>query len=188
MANWYQTLNDYFPAQEMKSREHFEILFNECGDSYKKDEGPAYLVVYYEGEDYIFIDYILVNGSNRGNGVGSRVIERFKRKGKPIILEVEPAADTDPDSKKRVRFYEKAGFKKSPAITYERKHIITGDLNIMDVFYWAPSKKSEEWALERMQDIYEKVHCYKAEEVYGKTMQPVDEVLSLNQRGYSKAK
>lgn len=37
--DWYQKLSEYFPIEEMKSREHMERLLREKGDIYHKDEG-----------------------------------------------------------------------------------------------------------------------------------------------------
>lgn len=111
-SNWYNRLREYFPEREMKSRKHFEILFQEQA-MYKLMEGPDYVVVYFEQQDYIFIDYIIVSGTSRGKGVGSIVLNELKSKGKAIILEVEPVSEEDPDSEKRVRFYEERhNFKK----------------------------------------------------------------------------
>lgn len=185
MSNWYTRLADYFPEKEMKSKKHFEILFHEKQGIYQLMEGPDYIIVYLEESDFIFVDYILVSGSYRGKGVGSKVLEKIKKKGKAIILEVEPVILNDPDSEKRIRFYEKNGFLKMDSIGYERIHMVTNELNKMDVFCWSPGYINEQWVFDRMQVIYEHVHTYKARELYGCDPQPVSDVLWLRELVYN---
>ncbi|MFP3421940.1 GNAT family N-acetyltransferase, partial [Bacillus sp. SIMBA_161] len=42
--NWYEKLNQYFPVQEMKSKEHMDTLLKEKGSVYYKDEGPYHVL------------------------------------------------------------------------------------------------------------------------------------------------
>ncbi|RFU63729.1 GNAT family N-acetyltransferase [Peribacillus glennii] len=188
MTEWYNKLTEYFPAREMKSKDHMQALFMEKGLIYKREEGPAHIVVYLEKEDFIFIDYILVSGKYRGNGMGSTLINRLKKKGKPIILEVEPITPADPDTKKRVIFYEKNSFRKATSITYKRLHIVTNELNEMDIYYWSPTPKTTEWVFEKMKGIYREVHAYRAADFYGKPAQEVSDVLSYDDNRYRAAK
>ncbi|PLT34049.1 GNAT family N-acetyltransferase [Bacillus sp. V5-8f] len=188
MTEWYNKLTAYFPAREMKSKHHMQALFMEKAELYKREEGPEYILVYLEKEDYIFIDYVLVSGKHRGNGMGSMLINRLKKKGKPIILEVEPITPNDPDTKKRVIFYEKNSFKKASSIVYQRLHAVTNELNEMDIFYWAPNRKNEAWVFEKMKEIYEQVHTYRAADFYGKPVQEVSEVLCYENGSYRAAK
>ncbi|WP_245894322.1 GNAT family N-acetyltransferase [Planomicrobium soli] len=157
------------------------LLFKEKPEKYKLDEGPQYTLVYFEKPDFLFIDYILVHSSSRGSGLGSKIIERVKKKNKAIILEVDPISQEDPETAKRVRFYQKQNFKKVPSIKYVRKHPITGERSEMDIFYWSPAPQSDEWVLEKMKNAYEEVHAYKGEELYGAPSQPAEEVLQLRE-------
>lgn len=177
MSDWYSRLTDYFPEKEMKSKQHFEILFHEKQGIYQLEESQDHVLVYFEKSDFVFIDYILVARNNRGNGRGSIILDQLKQKGKAIILEVEPVTLTDPDSEKRIRFYEKNGFVKMDSIQYERIHMVTNELNKMDIFCWSPVHRTEQWVYDRMKDIYVDVHAYKAKELYGSNPQPVAEVL-----------
>ena len=102
--DWYEKLNQYFPIEEMKSKEHMELLLDEKGDIYHKDEGPYHVLMYAELDDFIFIDYLFVSKQARGQGIGHRLLQKLKAKGKPIILEVEPINYVDSDTKKRWRF------------------------------------------------------------------------------------
>lgn len=179
MDEWFLKLREYFPAKEMKSRDHMQRLFKDKSKNYKLDEGPQYTLVYFEKEDFVFIDYILVSSSSRGNGLGSKVIDRVKNKNKAIILEVDPVSPEDPESGKRVRFYEKQKFKKAPSINYVRKHPVTGERSEMDIFYWSSETVSEEWVFEKMKEAYTEVHAYENDVFYQKPAQATEEVLQL---------
>lgn len=181
MRDWYVRLCDYFPEKEMKSKRHFETLFQEKQGIYQLDEGPDHVLVYFEKQDYVFIDYILVDPGVRGKGTGSIVLNKLKEKGKAIILEVEPVTIVDPDSEKRIRFYQKNDFLKMDSVGYERIHMVTKELNKMDIFMYSPVSRTEQWAFDIMTEIYQEVHSYKAEELYGCNPQPASEVLWMKE-------
>ncbi|WP_033542461.1 hypothetical protein [Planococcus sp. CAU13] len=187
MSHWFAKLREYFPAKEMKSESHMKKLLMEKKGLYKVDEGPHYTLVYFEKPDYVFIDYILVSSSSRGSGLGSKVISKMKEKNKLIILEVDPVSPEDPETEKRVRFYQKQNFKKAPSIQYERIHPVTGEKSVMDIFYWSKSHLSDEYLVGKMKNAYEEVHAYKNEELYGITPQPANQVLQLRQLQAQKA-
>lgn len=98
--NWYEKLNQYFPVEEMKSKEHMETLLQEKGDVYHKDEGKYHVLMYAEFDTFIFIDYVYVSKEARGQGIGHKLMKKLKEKGKPIILEVEPVDYDDTDTEK----------------------------------------------------------------------------------------
>ncbi|MGG3467434.1 GNAT family N-acetyltransferase [Neobacillus pocheonensis] len=181
MSDWYTRLTDYFPEKEMKSKMHFEILFHEKQGIYQLEESQDHVLVYFEKADFIFIDYILVARNNRGNGRGRMILDQLKQKGKAIILEVEPVTLNDPDSEKRIRFYEKNDFLKMESIGYERIHMVTDELNKMDIFCWSPVHRTEQWVLDQMEEIYQEVHAFKARELYGCNPQSGNEVLWLKE-------
>ncbi|WP_165350634.1 MULTISPECIES: GNAT family N-acetyltransferase [Bacillaceae] len=185
MSDWYTRLTEYFPEKEMKSKKHFEILFQEKKGMYQLLEGPDYVLVYFEQSDYIFIDFILVGGGSRGKGIGSMVLDHLKKEGKAIILEVEPATVKDPDSEKRIRFYEMNDFLKMNSIQYERIHMVTNELNKMDIFCWSPVHRTEQWVYDKMKAVYDEVHAFKARELYGRNPQPVSDVLWMRELIYS---
>ncbi|WP_379969216.1 GNAT family N-acetyltransferase [Ectobacillus sp. sgz5001026] len=187
MNNWFTRLTEFFPEKEMKSQKHFEILLQEKEGMYQLEESQDHVLVYYEQSDYIFIDYILVNGECRGKGIGSIVLNQLKSKGKAIILEVEPINPLDPGSEKRIRFYENNNFLKMNTIQYERIHTVTNEKNMMDVFCWAPVHKTEQWVYDRMKSIYNDVHAFKIRELYGCNPQPVSDVLWLKELMYGKS-
>ncbi|GAA0325252.1 GNAT family N-acetyltransferase [Bacillus carboniphilus] len=179
--HWYEKLNQYFPIEEMKSKEHMETLLKERGDIYHKDEGKYHVLMYAELENFVFIDYLFVSKESRGQGLGHKLLEMLKQKGKPIILEVEPIDYDDSDSEKRLRFYKREGFEHAQSIGYRRRSLATNEINQMEILYWAPHNESEEEIFEAMKKTYELIHTYKDEEFYGDSYQPVDEVLVYEQ-------
>ena len=64
-----------------------------------------------------YVEHLAIKKELRGLGLASEALTKLKLRGKPIILEVEPA--TDETTKKRISFYEKNGFKMEPII-YEQ--------------------------------------------------------------------
>jgi GNAT superfamily N-acetyltransferase len=179
LMNWYEKLNQYFPAEEMKSRDHFDALLKEKGNVYYKDEGPYHVLMYAEFSNFSFVDYLFVSKESRGMGIGKKMLQMLKDKNKPIILEVEPVNYEDTDTEKRLRFYAREGFEHAASIGYCRRSVMTGEENSMEILYWAPNGETEEDIFEAMQKTYKDIHTYKTEELYGEKQEPVSKVLTL---------
>ncbi|MBH9966377.1 GNAT family N-acetyltransferase [Rossellomorea oryzaecorticis] len=179
--HWYEKLNQYFPVEEMKSKEHLETLLKERSEIYHKDEGQHHVLMYAELDEFIFIDYLFVSKDARGQGLGHKLLEKLKTKNKPIILEVEPVDYEDTDTEKRLKFYKREGFEHAVSIGYARKSLATNEVNAMEILYWAPNEESEELIFDSMKKTYELIHTYKDEKFYGASYQPVDEVLKRDE-------
>ncbi len=179
--NWYEKLSRYFPVEEMKSKEHMELLLDEK-EVYHKEEGTNYVMMYAEFPTFIFVDYLFVSKDARGQGLGKRLLDKLKQKEKPIILEVEPASHQDIDTQKRQRFYQREGFHQATSIEYKRRSLATGQINELEILYWAPHHESEEEIYNAMKKMYREIHTYKDVEVYGDSYQEVDEVLSFEKQ------
>ncbi|WP_175988433.1 GNAT family N-acetyltransferase [Bacillus sp. Marseille-Q1617] len=179
--HWYEKLNQYFPVEEMKSKEHLETLLKERSDIYHKDEGQYHVLMYAELDDFIFIDYLFVSKDARGQGLGHKLLEKLKKKNKPIILEVEPVDYEDTDTEKRLKFYKREGFEHAVSIGYARRSLATNEINEMEILYWAPNEESEDLIFDSMKKTYELIHTYKDEKFYGASYQPVEEVLKLDE-------
>lgn len=173
---WYNKLKEYFPIEELKSREHIEVLLKEKSDVYHKDESDDHVLMYVEFNDFIFVDYIYVSPKTRGKGIGHQLIEKLKQRDKPIILEVEPVDSTDEDSEKRRRFYEREGFRHARSIGYRRRSLATNTVNELEILYWSPHQETEEDILQYMKQTYENIHTYKDDILYGQSYQPADDV------------
>lgn len=181
ILNWFDKLKEYFPVQEMKSKEHMDLLLKEKGDVYHKDEGPEHILMYAEFKQFIFIDYLYVSSESRGKGLGHQLIEKLKTKQKPIILEVEPIDYEDSDTLKRLNFYQRESFKHAKSIGYNRRSLATNEDSPLEILYWSPTDDNEEEIFQQMRTMYLDIHTYKDEELYGKSYQSVEEVLSYNQ-------
>lgn len=179
---WYEKLNQYFPVEEMKSKRHMERLLAEKEEVYHKDESEEHVLMYAEFSSFIFIDYLWVSPNTRGKGVGRSLLEKLKDKNKPIILEVEPVNYEDTDTEKRLRFYQRAGFRHAQSIGYTRRSLATKEDNTLEILYWSPADESEEIIFEQMKQIYEQIHTYKDKEIYGQTYQSVDDVLTYDEK------
>ncbi|MFB1050088.1 GNAT family N-acetyltransferase [Paraliobacillus sp. JSM ZJ581] len=180
--NWYEKLNEYFPIEEMKSQEHMEMLLKEKSDVYYKDEGSYHVMMYAEFDTFLFIDYLYVSAKSRGQGLGHQLLERLKQKQKPIILEVEPIDYKDTDTQKRLRFYQREGFTHAQSIGFSRRSLATNEESQLEILYWSPSSEDEETIYKQMRKIYEDIHTYKDEEVYGQAYQSTEEVLSYDKK------
>jgi predicted GNAT family acetyltransferase len=180
--NWYEKLNQYFPIEEMKSKQHMETLLNEKSEIYFKDEGQNHVLMFVETDEFTFIDYLFVSKSVRGQGLGKKLIEQLKQKGKPIILEVEPLDYEDSDTKKRFSFYEREGFKHAESIGYRRRSLATNKINPLEILYWSPDDAPEETIYEQMKETYKSIHTYKDKELYGQSYQDVDDVLTFDEK------
>jgi GNAT superfamily N-acetyltransferase len=180
--HWYEKLNQYFPIEEMKSKEHMETLLKEKSSIYHKDEGKYHVLMFAEFDQFIFIDYLYVSGEARGQGLGHQLLEKLKQKEKPIILEVEPINYKDSDTEKRLRFYKREGFEHASKIGYERRSLATNEVNSMEILYWSPGHENEEAIFEGMKKAYKLIHTYKDIDFYGESYEPVEEVLSFDQK------
>ena len=179
--SWYDQLNAYFPLVEMKSKQHLEELLAERSDVYRIDHARTHVLLYVEGTDFVFVDYILVTKEARGQGIGQKLLNQLKAIGKPILLEVEPADYADTDTIKRHRFYEREGFRRAETLKYRRRSIATGQVNELEILYWSPDPATtDEDVYAHMRKIYEHVHTWRDKEFYGKSYQPADEALYLD--------
>lgn len=176
--NWYTKLNQYFPVEEMKSREHMETLLKEKDKVYRKDEGPNHVLMYVEFEDFIFVDYLFVSTEARGEGLGRKLLQKLKDTGKTILLEVEPVNYEDTDTEKRLRFYKREGFVHATQIGYNRRSLATGENTVLEILYWTPKPRDEKDVYEAMKWTYENIHTYKDEEFYGESYDPTNKVLT----------
>ncbi|MFS0724568.1 GNAT family N-acetyltransferase [Paenibacillus sp. 1P07SE] len=177
--NWYNKLNNYFPEHEMKAPEHLQGLI-EDKDIYHKDEDEHYLVLYAEFPTFLFIDYLLVTGNVRGKGIGTQLLNRYKAKGKMILLEAEPPDEEDADTCRRMQFYERNGFRHADQIIYEREDG-EGNPFEMHILYWYPeeARYTQKQVMEHMAEACREIHNFRAKRYYGKQQVVVpEEVLS----------
>ncbi|GMA49800.1 putative acetyltransferase YjbC [Alicyclobacillus contaminans] len=174
--DWFNKLQAYFPEHEMKDEGQMRELLSHHS-AYRKWETDQFVVTYAEFPDFLFIDYLLVYPGTRGHGVGSQILNRFKQKGKTIVLEVEPADAEDKDTLRRVRFYERNGFHRANHIEYTRSDD-DGTSFTMDVYYWSPNEVSERTILRHMSTVCREIHNFRALKYYGRVVADPEEVLN----------
>ncbi len=180
--HWYNKLKEYFPIEEMKSREHMETLLNDKSNVYYKEEGPKHVLMYVETEDFVFVDYLFVSSAARGEGLGKKLLDSLKTKNKPILLEVEPVDNSEPDTEKRLKFYAREDFSHAQKIGYNRRSLATGEETILEILYWAPPESSnadEQQVFNAMKTTYEEIHTYKDQDFYGDSYDPTEKVLQF---------
>ena len=108
--------NESFPRNERRSIDHQRAAF--CSDRYRldafvEDDRVAGLAGYWDFPDYVYIEHLAIDSGLRGGGYGSRIVrELLERVGKTVILEIEPVEDEI--TARRLRFYEKLGFRANP--------------------------------------------------------------------------
>ncbi|MBP1156688.1 MULTISPECIES: GNAT family N-acetyltransferase [unclassified Paenibacillus] len=172
---WYEKLNDYFPEHEMKDPGQLKTLL-ETSPYYHKEETADYLVLFAEFPTFIFIDYFLVNSKNRGRGIGSKLLDQFKQKGKLILLEAEPIDVDDEDTQKRMKFYLRNGFKKADRIRYTREDE-NGQSFEMNILYWPPFEEDQTVIMEKMRKACSEIHNFHSLRFYGRKLADPDETL-----------
>ncbi|MCU6710564.1 GNAT family N-acetyltransferase [Paenibacillus sp. J5C_2022] len=173
--DWFEKLNDYFPDHELKDPDQLQSLL-QSSPYYHKEETEEYLILYAEFSTFIFIDYLLVTGKKRGAGIGSKLLERFKKKGKMIILEAEPVDADDPATAKRMNFYKKNGFQKADRIRYTREDD-SGEEFQMNILYWPAEDTDQEMIMDKMRKACREIHNFHAHRFYGRKLADPDEAL-----------
>ena len=87
-----------------KSDYHFEVIL----------EGDELLgiMLFWETEDFVFLEHFATLESVRGRGVGSMALDLLKARLKKVILEIEPPTDTL--TRRRLGFYQRNGMVLNP--------------------------------------------------------------------------
>ncbi|WP_295120419.1 N-acetyltransferase [uncultured Chitinophaga sp.] len=94
---------DWAPQLQFLADGHLRLsLLQQAGDF-------AGFLFYWPLNGFTYIEHFAVLAAMRGNGMGSQVMELFCKTFHAIILEVELPGDAD--AERRIRFYERAGFR-----------------------------------------------------------------------------
>ncbi len=109
----YKKLENAFPYEERRDFKDYGNYFkNKCFLPFEiiDDDKAVGLISLWDFRNFIYIEHIAVDPEIRGGGYGTKAINLVKEQfGKTIILEAE-APETETQIK-RIRFYEKLGFK-----------------------------------------------------------------------------
>lgn len=117
--------NESFPENERrlyKSAEHVANFVKEKGGKFNAfaiDDGGCFLgfLSYWIFEGYVYIEHFAVEPEHRGKNIGRKLLSHlFDTVGENVLLEVEKP-DT-PEAERRIRFYERCGFRLREDINY----------------------------------------------------------------------
>lgn len=108
---FYQILSNNFPTKEIKEYNYMKDTF--YAGLYqvltlKDNDQIVGIMSFYQHDDFRFIDYFAIDGSLKGKGMGSEMLQYFiNLDDKMVILEVEHPEDEQ--SKRRIAFYQRNG-------------------------------------------------------------------------------
>lgn len=108
---FYQILSNNFPTKEIKEYNYMKDTF--YAGLYqvltlKDNDQIVGIMSFYQHDDFRFIDYFAIDGSLKGKGMGSKMLQYFiNLDDKMVILEVEHPEDEQ--SKRRIAFYQHNG-------------------------------------------------------------------------------
>lgn len=78
-----------------------------------KNENLLGFIAYWDFDTYVYIEHLAVNPAFRGESIGTTMLKTFDDVvKKQVLLEIDPVEDEV--SEKRLRFYERLGYKKNP--------------------------------------------------------------------------
>lgn len=126
-----------FPFEERRDRaEQARVMQNEAYkfDLVMDEEKFVGIMLYWEREDYIFLEHFAVLPSERNKGYGAKALDLLKEKGKRILLEIEPP--TAGITNRRFNFYKRNGFIMNPYHHIQAKyHADDNDLHLKVLSY-----------------------------------------------------
>ena len=101
-----------FPEHEQRTGAAQRVVMGK--ESYNFDlicEDGSFVgdILYWESEDFIYVEHFCIVSDLRGKGLGKRALELLGRSGKTVILEIDPPGDSV--SERRRDFYLRAGYR-----------------------------------------------------------------------------
>lgn len=116
----YSDMQKQFPQSELKSFAQFQKLFNSgCYFGYKAIDNDVFTgyVIVADFENIIWLDYIAVLKEFHSKGYGHKILKALKDVYKNkcgCILEVECPDENEPNTLRRIKFYQNLGAQKQP--------------------------------------------------------------------------
>jgi len=109
-----------------KQAYHFDLIMD--------NGGFLGVMLYWEHDNFIFLEHFTTLPEVRGNGYGEKALTLLKARNKTIILEIEPPVDEL--STRRFRFYNRNGFLINPYYHIQAKyHLGDEDLELKILTY-----------------------------------------------------
>jgi len=157
----FRLLEQSFPKEERRDRKGQRALFSlplyrieaEIGEEYGSLLGFFAL---WQLPQFLFVEHFAVAEEMRGKGLGSQMLRELEEKTDlPICLEVEPPQT--PLAKRRIAFYERAGFSLNP-YPYTQPSLGKGRAPIPLFLMSYPAPLSEEEFFSVRDTLYETVY------------------------------
>ena len=124
----FNKMTDAFPYEERRSPNAQKRCMGDNRFKFLRildgNEDVGFISLW-EFSDYVYIEHLAIDSDKRSGGYGSKTLEKVKELfKKKIILEAEEPVTEQ--QKKRIRFYDKAGFKVN-SYNYEQPSYHGGD-------------------------------------------------------------
>ncbi|MDP2435988.1 MAG: GNAT family N-acetyltransferase [archaeon] len=146
---------------------------------YVFEENEHAVMMYVEGPEFVFVDYIAVDVEQRGMGLGttmiSRLMEKATSQGKFMLLEVDPPVS--PSDQKRVSFYERLGLELYLDITYSRMWSYDPSSPPCQMLLMATVGTPADRVRDAMRNVYTLIHSWNFQCFYGSSPPSVDAIL-----------
>lgn len=113
---------------------HFDLIM--------LDDTFVGVMLYWETENFVFLEHFTTLPDLRGQGFGKRALDLLKEKNKIILLEIEPPIDDT--TQRRYNFYKRNGFTMNPYYHIQAKyHLGDEDLELKVLTYPRIMEKDE---------------------------------------------
>lgn len=107
----YQKSFPYHEQRECASQQkilreeeyHFDLIYQE--------DRFIGLLLYWETQGFLYVEHFCIDPGMRNHGYGQAALDLLKKRGKTVILEIDPPADEK--SFRRQAFYKRAGFREN---------------------------------------------------------------------------
>lgn len=118
---FWQVYNDSFPQEEKRNVLQQTEIFSKPEyslDIYLEEGALKGFLAYWSFPNFIFIEHLAITKSGQGKGLGNIILSDFiNEHDLPIILEIEHPKDET--CVRRLRFYERVGFKNNTYRHYQ---------------------------------------------------------------------
>ena len=147
-----------FPAEERRNLSAQQLLLEEGAlqlQVVEKNGVFAGFVFCWLLTDFVFIEHFAIAESQRGSGIGSRVMTLLMALYPRIVLEVEPPHSID--AARRIKFYEGLGFS-AYSYTYRQPSYLAGGVPLTMWLMQKGMSPEEHTFLKITSEIYREVY------------------------------
>lgn len=150
----YADMQIQFPSEELKPFNVFVKLLSagkiECLCAYDNFTQVGYLI-FAKAAEFIWLDYIAVKKEFHSKGYGRKILACFKN----MFLEVEKPCIENPDTLRRIKFYESLGAKK---LGFEYLYPNNSGGLEMDLYFLGDVMPDNDKIFSVIKTVFENVH------------------------------